>query len=320
MVKTNIAVLGAQWGDEGKGKIVDMLTPHFSTVARYQGGHNAGPHGVRGRPEVRAPPHPVGHPARRRDVHDRQRRGDRSRRAVQGSGRAGTRRRVGGRTPARQREGAHHPAVSPRARRAVGGAPRRAQDRHDVARHRSRLRGQDRTPRHPRVRRAGRSRGARDRGARERQRAQPRDQGFDARLAAGVRPAGGPGRADEAVGGRRVAGPAPDDRGGEVGALRRRPGHAAGHRPRHLSVRDLVKRLDWRRLHGVRGGAQGDRRRAGRGQGLHHPGGGGAAADRAQRAIWPIACARRARSTAPPPDARAAAAGTTPWWSATPRA
>jgi adenylosuccinate synthase len=39
---TNIAVLGAQWGDEGKGKIVDMLTPHFATVARYQGGHNAG--------------------------------------------------------------------------------------------------------------------------------------------------------------------------------------------------------------------------------------------------------------------------------------
>jgi adenylosuccinate synthase len=42
MSKTNIAVLGAQWGDEGKGKIVDMLTPHFSSVARYQGGHNAG--------------------------------------------------------------------------------------------------------------------------------------------------------------------------------------------------------------------------------------------------------------------------------------
>jgi adenylosuccinate synthase len=42
MSKTNIAVLGAQWGDEGKGKIVDMLTPYFTTVARYQGGHNAG--------------------------------------------------------------------------------------------------------------------------------------------------------------------------------------------------------------------------------------------------------------------------------------
>src|SRR5215208_5249981 len=38
----NIAVLGAQWGDEGKGKIVDLLTPRFSFVARFQGGHNAG--------------------------------------------------------------------------------------------------------------------------------------------------------------------------------------------------------------------------------------------------------------------------------------
>ena len=38
----NLAVLGAQWGDEGKGKIVDLLTPHFSLVSRYQGGHNAG--------------------------------------------------------------------------------------------------------------------------------------------------------------------------------------------------------------------------------------------------------------------------------------
>lgn len=38
----NLAVLGSQWGDEGKGKIVDLLTPNFSTVARSQGGHNAG--------------------------------------------------------------------------------------------------------------------------------------------------------------------------------------------------------------------------------------------------------------------------------------
>jgi len=38
----NLVVLGAQWGDEGKGKIVDLLTPRFSIVARYQGGHNAG--------------------------------------------------------------------------------------------------------------------------------------------------------------------------------------------------------------------------------------------------------------------------------------
>ena len=38
----NLFVLGTQWGDEGKGKIVDLLTPGFDVVARYQGGHNAG--------------------------------------------------------------------------------------------------------------------------------------------------------------------------------------------------------------------------------------------------------------------------------------
>ncbi|MEA3421321.1 MAG: adenylosuccinate synthetase, partial [Acidobacteriota bacterium] len=38
----NLVVLGTQWGDEGKGKIVDLLSPSFDVVARYQGGHNAG--------------------------------------------------------------------------------------------------------------------------------------------------------------------------------------------------------------------------------------------------------------------------------------
>ena len=38
----NIIVIGAQWGDEGKGKIVDLLTDQASAVARFQGGHNAG--------------------------------------------------------------------------------------------------------------------------------------------------------------------------------------------------------------------------------------------------------------------------------------
>ncbi|MEO8379591.1 MAG: adenylosuccinate synthase [Acidobacteriota bacterium] len=38
----NVAVIGAQWGDEGKGKIVDLLCENFDVVARYQGGHNAG--------------------------------------------------------------------------------------------------------------------------------------------------------------------------------------------------------------------------------------------------------------------------------------
>ena len=38
----NVVVIGAQWGDEGKGKIVDWLTDHAQGVVRFQGGHNAG--------------------------------------------------------------------------------------------------------------------------------------------------------------------------------------------------------------------------------------------------------------------------------------
>ena len=35
-------VLGLQWGDEGKGKMIDVLTPNYEVVARFQGGPNAG--------------------------------------------------------------------------------------------------------------------------------------------------------------------------------------------------------------------------------------------------------------------------------------
>ena len=38
----NVVVVGAQWGDEGKGKIVDWMTDHAQGVVRFQGGHNAG--------------------------------------------------------------------------------------------------------------------------------------------------------------------------------------------------------------------------------------------------------------------------------------
>src|SRR5882724_2323075 len=38
----NVAVIGAQWGDEGKGKIVDWLSARADVVVRFQGGHNAG--------------------------------------------------------------------------------------------------------------------------------------------------------------------------------------------------------------------------------------------------------------------------------------
>ena len=199
----NLTVIGAQWGDEGKGKIVDLLTPRFSIVARYQGGHNAG-HTVyvRGQKFVlHLIPSGILHPGR--VVRDRQRR----RRGPAGAvcrgrraGRAGHRR---GGPAVRERPRAPDPAVSPRARRAVGSAPRRAAHRHDLARHRAGLRGQDRAPRHPRVR-PGQPGGARRGRARERQGAQPRHQGHHARLAAGLRPAGGLRRAHPAVGRRRL--------------------------------------------------------------------------------------------------------------------
>ena len=38
----NLLVVGAQWGDEGKGKVVDLLTAQAAAVVRFQGGHNAG--------------------------------------------------------------------------------------------------------------------------------------------------------------------------------------------------------------------------------------------------------------------------------------
>lgn len=38
----NVVVVGTQWGDEGKGKVVDWMTPHAQGVVRFQGGHNAG--------------------------------------------------------------------------------------------------------------------------------------------------------------------------------------------------------------------------------------------------------------------------------------
>ena len=38
----SVLVLGLQWGDEGKGKLVDLLTEQAELVVRFQGGHNAG--------------------------------------------------------------------------------------------------------------------------------------------------------------------------------------------------------------------------------------------------------------------------------------
>jgi len=41
-VSSSLIVVGAQWGDEGKGKVIDLLTNQAEAVVRFQGGHNAG--------------------------------------------------------------------------------------------------------------------------------------------------------------------------------------------------------------------------------------------------------------------------------------
>ena len=71
----NIVVVGTQWGDEGKGKVVDVLAPHVNVVARYQGGNNAGHTVVVGREKYVLHIHSLGHPAPGLPLRDRLRRG-----------------------------------------------------------------------------------------------------------------------------------------------------------------------------------------------------------------------------------------------------
>jgi adenylosuccinate synthase len=63
----NIVVVGTQWGDEGKGKVTDVLTPHVNVVVRYQGGNNAGHTVVVGRQKyvLHSIPSGILHPGRR---------------------------------------------------------------------------------------------------------------------------------------------------------------------------------------------------------------------------------------------------------------
>ena len=72
-----IVIVGAQWGDEGKGKITDLLAEHGDAVVRFQGGNNAGHTIVRGERGVEAAPDPFGDPLSGQALRDRQRGGDR---------------------------------------------------------------------------------------------------------------------------------------------------------------------------------------------------------------------------------------------------
>jgi hypothetical protein len=69
--------MGAQWGDEGKGKIVDWLSERADVVVRFQGGHNAGHTLVIDGTDLQAVAAAVGHRAAGQAVGDRQRRGHR---------------------------------------------------------------------------------------------------------------------------------------------------------------------------------------------------------------------------------------------------
>src|SRR5260370_951957 len=53
---SNVVIVGAQWGDEGKGKLVDLFTSWADVVVRFQGGANAGPTLVRGGEKVELEP------------------------------------------------------------------------------------------------------------------------------------------------------------------------------------------------------------------------------------------------------------------------
>jgi adenylosuccinate synthase len=80
----NVVVVGAQWGDEGKGKIVDWLSERADVIARFQGGHNAGPHAGRGRDGLQAVASALGHRAAEDKLGARQRRGARPLGAARG--------------------------------------------------------------------------------------------------------------------------------------------------------------------------------------------------------------------------------------------
>ena len=179
---SNVAVVGAQWGDEGKGKIVDWLSERADVVVRFQGGHNAGhtlvidgttyklsllPSGVvrQGKLSLIGNGVVVDPWALLEEI-ERLRapgRGDRHR------------------DPAHRRERGPDPAAARRARPRARGGPRgqqrgHRQDRHHRPRHRPGLRGQGGAPRDPdlRPRRPRRPAGQDPRAAAAPQRAAPR--------------------------------------------------------------------------------------------------------------------------------------------------
>ena len=149
----NVAVIGAQWGDEGKGKIVDWLSERAEVVVRFQGGHNAGHTLVIGNQTYKLALLPSGVVRKGKlsiigngVVVDPWHFLEEVKKVIE-PGRVGDAREPQDRQPRRA-----DPAAASRPRRLARGRARHHQDRHDAARHRPGLRGQGRPPRHPRRR------------------------------------------------------------------------------------------------------------------------------------------------------------------------
>jgi adenylosuccinate synthase len=317
VVGMNIAVLGAQWGDEGKGKIVDLLTPHFSVVARYQGGHNAG-HTVyvNGRKFVlHLIPSGILHDgvtcvigngvvvdpqalfneidelaALGIDVGDRLLISDKAHLILP------YHRELDVLSEARRGErkiGTTSRGIGPAYEDKIGRRGIRVCDLADTQ-------------------------AARRRGARERAGAQPDHQGLDDGLARRLRRAARAGRAAAAAGPATCRCPGSRDADGRRMMFEGAQGTMLDIDHGTYPFVTSSNASDRRRLHRPRRPPEGHRRRARRGQGLHDAGGRGARCRPSSPARWGSGCARAGRNTAPPPAGRAAAAGTTRWRCATP--
>ena len=269
----NVAVVGAQWGDEGKGKVVDWLSERADIVVRFQGGHNAGHTLVIGDKTFKLSLLPSGvvRPGKL---------------GVIGNGvvvdpwalcaeidkLAAPGRRRQPRQPAYRRERHADPAAAPRARRHPRGGRRRRQDRHHRTRHRARLRGQGRPPRHPRCRTCA-----------TRRRSAPRSTAsscITTRCAAASASRSSPRTtllaelteiAPKVLPFVDVTWELLDTRAPRRQAhpVRGRAGRAARHRPRHLSVRHVVEHGRGAGGHRLGHGAARHRLRARHRQGVH---------------------------------------------------